>query len=220
MLVDRQEDLMRLCEAKGVYRETAVTNLHYLLATGKHTTKFFDFAPGFADTDFCETICKELMQELGKLELDHKVDIILTAALGGISICASLRHFFYGKKPLLFYAEKINGIFALQRNFDLKDSHRVLIFDDVSTSGKSLALLRAICDQRGASVVAQGAVVDRNPYRGLSLSQTITIPEIYLIRHPIHEEFKSEDCPACRDGIPLEKDGILVDNFGNSVESE
>ena len=220
MLVDRQKDLMRLCKDKGVYKNTAETGWHYLLASGHHTKKFFDFAPGAADADFREIIGREIMQELSRLQLDHEVDVILTPALGGMLICSTLQHLFYGKKPLLFYAEKqANGTLSLKRNFDLTEHHRVLAFDDVYTTGRSLELLRKICDERGALVVTQGAVVNRNPRLDQMKPQALAIPNIFLIHYPIEDEFLPEVCWACLAGIPLEKDGVIVDNEGKPLES-
>jgi len=220
LIRNRQEDLLAYCRDYAVLRQMRDTRVHYLLSNGNHTDEFFDFAPGFAVYDFRKEFGLEFMEKLGKHGCAHDIDAILTPAMGGVLFCETLQNLFYGRKPVLLYAEKVNGVLQLRRNFNFKldDSKRVILLDDVRTSGKSLLRLKEICEGYEAMVAVMGAIVDRGPERDLT-KQAEVIPEICLIRYPIHE-YKPDECKFCEIGVPLEKDGSLVDISGNKFISE
>lgn len=186
------------------------TGRHYLMSGGDHTRRLYQFALGFQDADFRKTIADEFMEEMGKLELLSKLGLILVPALGGIALGATLQHCFYGKKPSLAYAEKIDGLLQLARGFELPKNKCIAIFDDVTSTGNSFRRLLEICEGRDAGpVVFCGAVVNRNPQGFPAEKHLISIAHCALINDPIGA-FSPEACPDCLEGVPLEKDGIIV----------
>lgn len=214
MLRDRQEDLIQLCKQFKVIQDAKETSRHYLMNGGSHTSRFYQFAFGFQDADFRKTIAIEFMEELGNLGLlndaDNEVGVILVPALGGITIGATLQHLFYGKKPLLLYAEKINGKLMLRRGFSLPEDKNVLIIDDAYSTGKSFRELRELCREGDAGpVVCCGAVVNRSIHERPPAEGASIIPQVFLIHDPIHS-FLPEECPFCKEGYPLEKDGTII----------
>ncbi len=226
MLRNRQEDLVKFCKDYGVLLQTKETGRHYLLSSGEHTDEVFQFAIGFKDAEFRRIIAIEIMEELGKLRLlnqnddNNKIGVILTPALGGILLGGTLQHLFYGKKPILLYAEKINGKFCLKRNFFLPKNQGILIVDDVYTTGKTISALTQICQKQedAGPIMAKAAVINRN-FNNLPLAENIiTQPHVFLIRYPL-SSFLPLFCPFCKDGMPLEKDGVLVDRRGSPLKT-
>lgn len=221
MLVNRQKEILDDCIEYGVLLLTKQTGRHYLLADGNHTIIFFDFAPGFAKAAFRYKIGKEIMEDLGRLGLDHEVDVILTAAIGCIPLAVTVSELFHtNPKPLVFYGEKVNGIMRNRRNFKLLDSQKVLLLDDAYNKGDTMMGLHRVCAEAGSLVVAQAAVVNRNQFGRPTEEDVTAMPTIFLFRYPIAEEFTPDECVSCKRGVPLEKDGILVDNMGNPLISE
>lgn len=214
MLRNRQEDLIMLCKQFRVIQDATETGKHYLMNSGAHTSRFYQFSLGFQDADFRRTIAVEFMEEFGKLGLlndaDNEIGVILVPALGGITIGATLQHLFYGRKPVLFYAEKAEGQLTLRRGFSLPEDRNILILDDVYATGKSFAGLRRLCEEESAGpVVCYAAVVNRSPHKIPPTKGALVIPQVFLIHDPI-QSFPPDQCPYCRIKMPLEKDGTII----------
>ena len=223
MLHNCGEDFLKLFEKANVLLKTEKTRKHYLLSNvDEHTDKLFQCSIGSADAEFRARTTGAIVDELAFLGIDRDIDLIITPALGSILFAGTLQERFLGKKPKLFYAEKMAGNFVLRHGFELKKEQRILIFDDVYSTGRTMEKIRDMCHlaERSVAIVAQAALVNRNP-DGLPLPKnTITVPHVFLLEYPIRP-FPAKSCPYCvgENRLPLEKDGTIVDIFGNPIES-
>lgn len=236
-----QETLKRRCRREGVLQEKEVTGRHYLLNSpvsynrqeiipgtaklGAHTPRLYQFSIGFQDPDFLYLFAEEIMEKLGEAGLlnedkeEKRIGAIIVAAIGGILIGSALQNRFYGRKPRLLYAEKVDGVLRLARGFKLPKDEGNLILDDVYSTGRSFDELGAICDDdpNAGPVLARVALVNRNAHGRPLPEHTVTQQHLFLIYDPI-VSFDPKECPDCKERVPLEKDGILVDNYGNSIK--
>ncbi len=245
MLHRREEFLRNLCREYKVVKDTRETGRHYLLysdssqmgrtmqsifpetrSQGDHTITLYQFSTGFQHWDFTHIFAFEIMDELGNLNLlnrereEENIGVILTPATVGIVLACHLQQLFYGKKPILVYAEKVDGVLRLARGFRLPPNKGILLLDDVRSTGRSFGMLEDICEEQedAGPILASADLLNRNPGGHPTAMQTITRPHISLFYDPISST-RPENCEECKRRVPLEKDGMLVDNYGDPVLS-
>ena len=116
-----------------ILRKTdALLEGHFILSSGLHSSKYVQCAKLLSFPHLAETICKSLATKIKKRF--KKIDLILAPALGGIVIGYEIGRIL--KKETIF-CERVNGKFTLRRGFKIEKRKRVLIIEDVITTGKS-----------------------------------------------------------------------------------
>lgn len=90
---------------------------------------------------------------------------------------------------------------TLRRGFTLAPGERVVVVEDIATTGGSALETVEVCREKGAEVVGVGVLVDRSP-SGLSMGTRVES----LLRLPI-QAYQPEECPQCREGLPLTQRG-------------
>ncbi len=185
----RQDLVMRLLDESGALRRG-----HFLLSSGRHSPAYVQCALLLEDPVRSRRVGAELAEELRSFHPDS----VLSPALGGIiighEVAAALG------VPFRF-AERKGEELGLRRGFSLRQGERVVIVEDVVTTGRSTLETAALATGRGARAVAIGGIIDRTggqapfdiPFRSLI---TLDLPT-YL----------PGDCPQCRDGGSPEKPG-------------
>jgi orotate phosphoribosyltransferase len=99
------------------------------------------------------------------------------------------------------FAERENGIMTLRREFSVSQGERALIVEDVVTTGGSVKEVISLLRESGAEIAGVGAIVDRS---GGKVS--FGVPFHALITMDV-SSWKEDECPLCRDGVPLSKPG-------------
>lgn len=165
---------------------------HFLLSSGRHSNRYCQCAKLLQYPDKAEQVLKIVADKVK----DLNIDIVVGPAMGGIIVAYEL-----GRqlgKPAIF-TERENGVMTLRRGFEIKPGQRVLITEDVVTTGKSSMETAEVLRSFGAEVVGIAAVVDRTPGE-------IELPVFGAIKLEI-ESFDAADCPLCKQGIPYIKPG-------------
>ena len=108
------------------------------------------------------------------------------------------------------FTERINGTLVLKRKFKIHQGEKVLIVDDVFNSGKRCSEAAALARDCGAKVIGIAALVDRS-----TGDLGFNIPIRSLLSYPL-ELFRPEDCPLCRQKIPLTVPGVSETESGTS----
>ena len=140
-----------------ILRETkALIDGHFILSSGLHSPRYVQCAQLLSNPTKALSICKSLAAKIKKGV--SKFDIILSPAMGGIIIGYEI-----GKllKTKTIFAERENNIFKLRRNFFIKRKSKVLIVEDVITTGKSSLECRRLVSKYGAKVSAFACIIDR-----------------------------------------------------------
>jgi len=184
-----QEEIIRLFKEKEVMLEG-----HFLLTSGRHSDKYMQCARLFQYPDVSEAICKQLAEQFAGLQ----VDLVAGPAIGGIIMAYEMSRQL-GVKNI--FAERENGVMTLRRGFEVPKGARVLVTEDVVTTGGSVKEVIELIRSLGGEVVAVGSVVDRSngavdfgvPYKAV-LTMEVT-------------SFAPEECPLCASGIPAVKPG-------------
>jgi orotate phosphoribosyltransferase len=140
-----------------ILRETkALIDGHFILSSGLHSPRYVQCAQLLSNPTKALSICRSLAAKIKKGA--SKFDIILSPAMGGIIIGYEIVKLL---KTKTIFAERENNIFRLRRNFFIKKKSKVLIVEDVITTGKSSLECKRLVSRYGAKVSAFACIIDR-----------------------------------------------------------
>ncbi len=144
-------------ESLKILKETkALIDGHFILSSGLHSPRYVQCAQLLSKPNKAIKICNSLAE---KIKLTFKdFDLILSPAMGGIIIGYDIGRIL--NKETIF-SERVNGEFKLRRDFSIKKHNKVLIMEDVITTGKSSLECTRLVSDAGAKVVGYGCIIDR-----------------------------------------------------------
>jgi orotate phosphoribosyltransferase len=182
-------------EVLALYKNTgALLAGHFLLSSGLHSDKYLQSALVLQQPDMATKLCSALAEHFK----DFKIEVVIAPALGGVFVSHETARAL-GVRAL--FAERVNGELTLRRGFTIKPGERVLVVEDVITTGKSTKETIEVVKSVGGEVIAAGSLVDRSggkaelgvPYKSLV---TLDVPT-----------YTPETCPMCRSGSTPIKPG-------------
>jgi orotate phosphoribosyltransferase len=162
---------------------------HFQLSSGLHSDRYVQCARLLQHPDLASQAASALAARL-----DLAADVVVGPALGGIVMAHEVARAL-GVRAI--FAERKDGQLVLRRGFQLAPGERVLIVEDVITTGKSAREVAALVDAAGAEVAGYAALVDR---RGSDL------PITALVAFDL-QTWDPESCPNCAAGQPIDKPG-------------
>ena len=152
-----------------ILRKTnALLEGHFILSSGLHSSKYIQCAKLLSYPSIAEQICKSLAFKIKKNF--KKFDLILAPAIGGIVIGYEIGRIL--KKETIF-CERVHGKFALRRGFKIKKGNRVIIIEDVITTGKSSMECVKLIKNSKATLVGFAAIIDRSTKKTLKIKKRI-----------------------------------------------
>ncbi len=129
---------------------------HFILTSGKHSALYFQAMQLLQHPDHALRVAREVAPQLKSRE----VDVVFSPAVGGIVWGFALAQQFPGARAI--FAERVEGKMTLRRNFQMRAGEKVLLAEDVTTTGGSVMELKAIAETAGAEIVGMAAVLDRS----------------------------------------------------------
>ena len=181
------EDVLELLK-----KAEGVLNGHFCLTSGLHSNIYFQCAKLYQYPEITE----ELGKRLAKALKDVEFDTIVAPAIGAMIIGYETAK--QSKKRNLF-VERKDGEMQLRRGYTLKKGERVVIIEDVITTARTIKETMAAIKEFEPEVVAVGCIVDRTK------GQTdYNIKSLLQIDPVVYEP---DNCPLCKEGIPLVKPG-------------
>ncbi|MCD4734200.1 orotate phosphoribosyltransferase [bacterium] len=168
---------------------------HFQLTSGRHSDGYAQCALYLAHPKLAEKAGQALAEKLR----DKKIDTVVSPALGGLIIGHETARAL-GVRGI--FTERKDGEMTLRRGFSLKKGERVVIVEDVVTTGKSTNEVARLLRELGAEVVSLACVVDR---RGDS-AEELSVPLVSLIKLDI-KSWLPEECPLCKAGSEAYKPG-------------
>ena len=181
-------------------KEDALLTGHFLLSSGLHSPNYMQCALILQKPWVAEKVC----QEIAKLVNHLKPQAVIGPALGGMIVSYEMGR---ALKIRSIFAERVDGSFVLRRGFSLKKNERVLVVEDVVTTGKSTYEVVELVERLGAKVAGIAAIVDRSD--GAAVFSQDFHP---LLKMNI-KTYRPEDCPLCKQGrVTLVKPGSRVLN--------
>ena len=182
--------LIQMLEESGALRRG-----HFLLSSGLHSSAYVQCALLLEDP----VRARKVGQDLAELLRQFHPDSVLSPALGGVVIGHEVAA---GLGVPFRFTERKGEEMGLRRGFNLRQGERVVIVEDVVTTGRSTLETASLATARGARVVAIGAIIDRTAGR-----DPFDVPFRALLQLDL-PSYGPADCPACRSGaLPAEKPG-------------
>ena len=149
-------------------KTNALLEGHFVLSSGLHSSKYIQCAKLLSFPHIADKICRSLAN---KIRNNYKnIDLILAPAMGGIIIGYEIGKLL--KKETIF-CERVKGKFVLRRGFKIKKKTRVLIIEDVITTGKSSMECVKLIKRSKATLVGFAAIIDRSTKKSLKLKKKI-----------------------------------------------
>ena len=154
----------------NILRKTnALLEGHFVLSSGLHSSKYVQCAKLLSFPSKAEKICKALAKKIKKRF--KKIDLILAPAMGGVIIGYEIGKLL--KKETIF-CERVNGKFTLRRGFKIKKGAKVLIIEDVITTGKSSLECVKLIKKAKAKLLGFASIIDRSTKKSLKIKSGIT----------------------------------------------
>jgi orotate phosphoribosyltransferase len=169
---------------------------HFKLSSGLHSSRYLQCALYLADPTRAEAAGRQLAARLKSAA----AQLVVAPALGGVVIGHEVARAL--EDVPFFFTERSEGAMTLRRGFRIEPGCRVLVVEDVVTTGGSTREVMGAVTQQGATVVGVGAIVNRsgheNPFAPLPFTALLTVDV---------PTYPPESCPLCASGIPLTKPG-------------
>ncbi len=182
-----------------IFKQTgALLEGHFQLTSGLHSNQYFQCAKVLQYPEHCELLCGELAQHFR----DASLDVVVAPAMGGIVVAQEVGRQLHKRT---MFTERKDGEMLLRRGFEIKRGERVLVCEDVVTTGGSVLEVINIVGRNGGVVAGVGYIVDRSGGRvqfpiGPGGKQRSVLTMDVVSSTP-------ESCPLCRAGVPVVKPG-------------
>ena len=161
-------------ESLAILKETkALIDGHFILSSGLHSPKYVQCAQLLSKPHKAFKLCNSLAEKIKESFRDF--DLILSPAMGGIIIGYEIGKIL--NKETIF-AERVNSNFTLRRGFSIKNNQKVLIVEDVITTGKSSLECSKLIIESGAEVAGYSCIIDRT--KGNSVIKEKIVSQIKL----------------------------------------
>lgn len=168
---------------------------HFLLTSGRHSDKYMQCAKLLQYPEYSETIAAAIAQNFK----DEQIDIVIAPAIGGIIIGYEVARQLKVKN---MFAERVDGKMTLRRNFEIPEGAKVLVVEDVVTTGGSVKEVMEVVKQQGGQVIGVGVIVDRSNGAvdfGVPCRAALSMEVV---------SYAPEECPICKNtDLPVVKPG-------------
>ena len=174
-------------------KTNALIEGHFVLSSGLHSPKYIQCAKLLSFPYLAKDICSSLAKKI-KTKF-KRIDLILAPAMGGIIIGYEIGKLL--KKETIF-CERVDGKFKLRRGFHIKKGSKVIIIEDVITTGKSSLECVKLITNAGAKLVGFASIIDRSTKKTLKIKK-------YIVSHMKIEvsTFKKNKLPESLKNIPI-----------------
>jgi orotate phosphoribosyltransferase len=182
-------------EILNIFKKTeALLTGHFLLTSGRHSDRYFQCAKVLQYPEYTEQLCKMIVDNFKNAE----IDTVIAPAIGGLVVGQEVAR---QLNTRFIFAEREDKKLTLRRGFTLEENEKVLVCEDVVTTGGSVFEVIDIVNNNKAKVVGVGFIVDRSNGKvnfGYPQFSTLKMEVVsYLV----------DECPLCREDIELVKPG-------------
>ncbi|HAK73623.1 MAG TPA: orotate phosphoribosyltransferase [Sporomusaceae bacterium] len=182
-------------DVKQLLVETgAILEGHFLLTSGLHSPMYVEKFQVLQYPEHTARMCAALAEQFA----DEQVELVIGPVTGGILLAHEV-----GKnlKTRAIFTERENGKMTLRRGFVIKPGERVLIVEDIVTTGGSVQEVLEVVREHGGIPVGVGLLVDRS-----GGTVDFGIPAKSLLQLQV-QTYQQDDCPLCQNQVPMTKRG-------------
>jgi len=195
MSLKEQEILQEFIDAQAILKG------HFILSSGLHSDTYMQCARVMMCPKRAQRLCAELARKVEERLGSDAFDIVVAPAMGGVVVGYEMGKQL-GKNTI--FCERVNGEFEFRRGFELSENARVLVIEDVITTGKSSLETYKLIKKLNAQVVAQGCLVDRS--NDENLENKMSVPIISLLKVEV-QTFDEDNIPDSLKDIDASKPG-------------
>lgn len=179
---------------KAFEDNSAILKGHFLLTSGRHSDRYIQCALVMQHPEVCAELCEVIASKLPPVS----VDVTIGPAMGGITLAYEMGRRL-GTRAL--FAEREEGKMSLRRGFSLKPGERVLVCEDVVTTGGSAKEVADMARAMGCEVTAIACLIDRSGGKA-----ELGYPLLSVLRMEV-QSWPQEECPLCKAGSAPYKPG-------------
>ncbi|MFI5251122.1 MAG: orotate phosphoribosyltransferase [Bacteroidota bacterium] len=184
---------------------------HFQLTSGLHSRQYFQCAKVLQYPEYATTICGMIAKHFQS----SRINIVIAPALGGIIVAQEVGRILNSlatnnaDQLRILFTERKDNLMQLRRGFEIHPGERVLVCEDVITTGGSVSEVIEIVRREGGEVAGVGSIVDRSGGKVNFNNTLFAAMSMQVVT------YKPEDCPLCAKGVPVEKPG----SRGNAPKS-
>ena len=167
----------------------AILTGHFKLTSGRHSDRYVQCARVLEDPALVTRLARAMVERLG----GEKIDLVAAPAVGGIIIGFAVAQALNVK---FIFSERENGVMTLRRGFVVPEGARVLVVEDVVTTGGSVAEVVDLVRQAGGEPVAVASIIDRGGPKAFDVA-------LYPLLRLQVESWEPVSCGLCASGVPL-----------------
>lgn len=184
-----QDEILKIFKDSG-----ALLTGHFKLTSGLHSGTYLEKFKVLQYPKYTEILCKEIANRFK----NDSIEVVIGPTTGGIILAYEVAK---NLNVRGIFTEREEGKMALRRGFEIKHNERVLIVEDIITTGGSVIEVINLVKELNGNIAGVALLIDRSGGKvdfGIRKEVLATLNV---------ENFKSEKCPLCRKGIPLTKRG-------------
>jgi len=185
----KQERVIEIFKTTGVLQEG-----HFKLSSGLHSNQYLQCAQVLQYPVYAQ----ELAEGLADKFKDVEIDVVVGPAMGGVTLAYAVG---LALEKKTIFTERENGKMTLRRGFRLNEGDKVLVVDDVLTTGKSINEVIEVLNETGAELVAVGTLVDRR-----SKEINFEVPTESMLAVDV-KAYDPKECPMCQEELEITKPG-------------
>ena len=173
----------------GILKETGVMlEGHFLLTSGKHSARYMQCAQLFQYPKHSRALCELLARRF------ENVDLVIGPAMGGIIMAYEVASLLNARNV---FTERQDGAMVLRRGFEIQKGERVLICEDVVTTGGSVKEVVEIARQAGGDVLGVCSIIDRSGGKAEFGCRFESVAKLEI------ETWEESECPLCKHSKPI-----------------
>ncbi len=172
---------------------------HFRLTSGLHSPEYLQCAVVLQYPEHAAHLGAALAEALRSLIASLPVQVVGSPALGGIIIGHEVARALGAR--CVFTERDASGAMTLRRGFQVQPGEVAVVVEDVVTTGGSTREVIEVLRAAGADVIAAGSIIDRSGGQAEVGVPRVSLATLNVITYP------PEDCPLCREGLPLTKPG-------------
>ena len=171
---------------------------HFILSSGLHSRMYLQSALIFSNTNIAESLCKSLAVKVNNIINIKDIDIIVSPAMGGVIVGYELSRHLVKKN---IFAERKDGKFTIRRGFQINKGQKVLVVEDIVTTGKSSLECFDCIRELGGDIIGEAALINRG---GNSVDLGVPLVTLANLNIP---NYDSDNLPEDLKNMPSIKPG-------------
>lgn len=185
-------------EVESLLKETkAILEGHFLLTSGLHSPLYVEKFNVLQHPEYTEKLCEEFAEYFK----DKGIETVIGPATGGI-ILSQVTARLLGVRSI--FTERENGVMTFRRGFHIEPGEKVLIVEDIVTTGGSIKEVVNAVNKLQGDIVGVGLFVDRS---GGTADFGVPAEKVHPLLHLSVPTFKPDECPLCKAGVPITERG-------------